>query len=46
MLSVTEQTHYNMESICFIFYKESEEEKKKTYTNLPRTALLFRICAS
>ena len=28
MLSVTEQTHYNMESICFIFYKESEEKKK------------------
>ena len=36
--SITEQTHGNMESICFI---QLSEKKKDRDTYLPRTALLF-----
>lgn len=42
MLSVTEQTHYNMESICFIFYKESEEKKKKDIHKLASYRFTFQ----
>ena len=36
--SITEQTHGNMESICFIQWSE---KKKDLYTRPPRTAWLF-----
>ena len=37
--SITEQTHGNMESVCFI--KWSEIKKIDRYSYLPRTAWLF-----
>ena len=36
--SITEQTHGNMESICFIQWSEKTKDR---YTYLPRTAWLF-----